>query len=162
VGDCDGELHTPNRTSDLCQQSRFVFCSVVAISTADSNKWLLLIENRLDRQTPKVHTSSDYQLLGPIRQRQRRLTEAQAIEMAARYQVGATVYELAAEFGCHRATIAVRLKKVGIAMRRQSPTSESIDAIVRLYASELSATGGRHATRILCKHGAYVSAEPPS
>jgi len=57
--------------------------------------------------------------------------------MAARYQVGATVYELAAEFGCHRATIAVRLKKVGIAMRRQSPTSESIDAIVRLYASEL-------------------------
>jgi hypothetical protein len=110
----------------------------VALSTADTNKWLLLIEDRLEGQTPEDHTSPDYQLLGPIRQRQRRLTEAQVIEMAARYQEGATVYELAADFGCNRTTVAARLKKVGIVMRCQSPTSEAIDLMVRLYASGLS------------------------
>ena len=110
----------------------------MALSTADTNKWLLLIEGRLKGQTPENHTTSDYQLLGPISQRQRRLTEAQVIEMAARYQEGATVYELAAEFGCHRTTIAARLKKAGIAMRGQSPTSEAIDSMVRLYAFGLS------------------------
>jgi lambda repressor-like predicted transcriptional regulator len=60
------------------------------------------------------------------------------IEVAARYEGGATVYELAAEFGCHRTTVAARLKKAGIAMRCQSPTSEAIDSMVRLYASGLS------------------------
>jgi hypothetical protein len=110
----------------------------VALSTADSNKWLLLIEDRLEGQTPEDHTSSDYQLLGPIRQRQRRLTDAQVIKMAARYEGGAMVYELAVEFDCNRTTVAARLKKAGIAMRCQSPTSEAIDSMVRLYASGLS------------------------
>jgi AraC-like DNA-binding protein len=110
----------------------------LALSTADSNKWLLLKEGHLERQTPEVITSSDYRLNGSIRQRQRRLTEAQVVEMAAKYEAGATVYELAADFGCHRATIAERLKKVGITMRFQSPNSEAIDSMVRLYTSELS------------------------
>ena len=48
------------------------------------------------------------------------------------------MYELAAAFGCHRATIAERLKKSGITMRGQSPSSEDIDSTVRLYASGLS------------------------
>lgn len=111
---------------------------MVALSTADSNKWLLLIEARLERQTPEDHTPSDYQLLGPIGQRQRRLSEAQVIEMAARYQEGATVYDLAAEFGCNRTTVASRLKKAGIAMRGQPPTPEAIDSMVRLYTGGLS------------------------
>ena len=42
--------------------------------------------------------------------------------MAAKYEAGATVYELAAEFDCHRTTVAERLKKAGIEMRLQSPT----------------------------------------
>jgi len=86
----------------------------------------------LERQTTEDITSSDYQLLGPIRQRQRRLTGAQVSELAERYKEGATVYELAAEFGCNRTTIAERLKKAGIPMRRQSPTSEAIDSMLRL------------------------------
>jgi transposase-like protein len=60
------------------------------------------------------------------------------IEMVARYKGGATVYELAAEFGCNRATVATRLKKAGVSMRLQSPKSEAIDSMVRLYASGLS------------------------
>ena len=98
----------------------------VALSTADTNKWLLLIEGRLEGQTPENNTSSDYQLVGPIRQRQRRLTKVQVVEIAAKYQAGATVYKLAAEFGCHRTTEAERLKKAGIVMRGQSPKSGAI------------------------------------
>ena len=110
----------------------------MALSTADSNKWLLLKEGYLERQTPEVITSSDYRLLGSIRQRQRRLTEAQVSEMAVRYQEGATVYELATEFGCHRTTIAERLKKAGTVMRGHSPTPRDVDSMVCLYTNGLS------------------------
>ena len=110
----------------------------VALSTADSNKWLLLKEGHLERQTPEVITSSDYQLLGPISQRQRRLTAAQVAEMTVRYESGATVYQLAAEFGCHRATVAERLKKAGVVLRGQRPTPEAIDSMANLIASGLS------------------------
>ncbi len=58
----------------------------MALSTADSNKWLLLKEGHLEKQAPEVITSSDYRLNGSIRQRQRRLTEAQVGEMAAKYK----------------------------------------------------------------------------
>ena len=110
----------------------------MALSTADSNKWLLLKEGHLEKQAPEVITSSDYRLNGSIRQRQRRLTAAQVAEMALKYDAGATVYELAAEFGCHRATVAERLKKAGIMMRGQSPNPEEIDSMARLVASGLS------------------------
>jgi len=39
------------------------------------------------------------------------------------------VYELAAEYGCHRTTVAERLKKAGIAMRGQSPTPGVIKSV---------------------------------
>ena len=109
----------------------------MALSTADSNKWLTLIESRLVEPTQKDHTSPDYQLLGPIRQRQRRLTGDQVAEMATKYEAGATVYELAAEFGCHRTTVAERLKKAGIEMRLQSPTAKAIDSMALLYESAI-------------------------
>jgi predicted transcriptional regulator len=110
----------------------------VALSTADSNKWLLLKEGHLEKQAPEVITLSDYRLNGSIRQRQRRLTGTQVAEMAAKYKAGATVYELAAEFGCHRATVAERLKKAGIAMRLQSPGTVDIQSMEILYESGLS------------------------
>ncbi len=110
----------------------------MALSTADSNKWVLLKEGHLEKQAPEVITSTDYRLNGSIRQRQRRLTEAQVAEMATKYVAGATVYELAAEFGCHRATVAERLKKAGVEMRGQSPTSEAIDLMVHLYPTGVS------------------------
>lgn len=58
--------------------------------------------------------------------------------MAAKYEAGATVYELAAEFACHRATVAERLKKAGVELRGQSPTPEIVDSMMRLYAVGLS------------------------
>jgi DNA-binding CsgD family transcriptional regulator len=58
--------------------------------------------------------------------------------MIAKYAAGATVYELAAEFGCHRATVAGRLKKAGILMRLQSPEAVAIDSMERLYQAGTS------------------------
>jgi lambda repressor-like predicted transcriptional regulator len=58
--------------------------------------------------------------------------------MVARYEAGATVYELAAEFGCHRTTVADRLKKAGIEMRLQSPTPKEIESMENLVKSGLS------------------------
>jgi lambda repressor-like predicted transcriptional regulator len=108
----------------------------VDLSTADSNKWLTLLKARSECQKPG--DSSDYQLLGSIRQRQRRLTAAQVIEMVERYEEGATVYELSTEFGCHRTTVSARLKNAGVSLRLQSPTSDVIDLMAKLYASGLS------------------------
>ena len=50
------------------------------------------------------------------------------------------MYELAAEFGCHRSTVAEGLKKVGNALCGQSPTTEAIDSMVLLYATGPSHT----------------------
>ena len=108
------------------------------LSTADSNKWLTLLKARLEGQKRGDSTVSDYRLLGPIRQRQRRLTEAQVVEMTTKYKAGATVYELAAEFCCHRTTVAERLKKAGIVMRLQSPDAVAIDSMESLYQSGFS------------------------
>jgi predicted DNA-binding protein YlxM (UPF0122 family) len=76
--------------------------------------------------------------VGPIRQQQRRLTEAQTLELVDRYESGATVYELAKEFRYSRQTVSERLKKAGVTLRHQSPTLEVVDAMVRLYLSEPS------------------------
>ncbi len=58
--------------------------------------------------------------------------------MADRYRTGATVYQLAREFGISRHTVSARLKKAGVAMRQQSPKRELIDEMVGLYESGLS------------------------
>jgi AraC-like DNA-binding protein len=67
-----------------------------------------------------------------------RLTAGQLARLVERYQSGATVYDLAAEFGMHRATVARRLKGAGVTLRLHGPTSANIDNMVRLYASGLS------------------------
>lgn len=109
----------------------------VSCSTADTNKWATL----LNRDEPTLNseiTSFDYERTGPIRQRQRRLSEAQAQLMSNKYQNGATVYQLAQEFGISRHTVSERLKKVGVRMRLQSPESELVNTMVEMYRSGLS------------------------
>ena len=109
----------------------------MALSTADTNKWATLL-NRGDLTPESEVTNVDYERTGPIRQRQRRLSETQALIMADKYQNGATVYQLALEFGISRHTVSGRLKKVGVTMRQQSPESELIDEMAGLYESGLS------------------------
>ena len=110
---------------------------LVALSTADTNKWATLLNRGHSTLEPQV-TRFDYERTGPIRQRQRRLSEAQALLMADKYQAGATVYQLAEEFGICRSTVSRWMKKLGIAMRGQSPDSEVIDSMISLYQSGLS------------------------
>jgi DNA-binding CsgD family transcriptional regulator len=55
-----------------------------------------------------------------------------------RYTAGATVYELAAEFGIDRKTVARQLKVAGILLRLQSPAPAQVDEMVRLYRTGLS------------------------
>jgi DNA-directed RNA polymerase specialized sigma24 family protein len=111
--------------------------TMVALSTADTNKWATL-HNRSEPTPESQVTSFDYERTGPIRQRQRRLSEAQALLVANKYQNGATVYQLAQEFGISRKTVSERIRKAGITMRRQSPGSELIDSMVGLYESGMS------------------------
>jgi len=110
----------------------------VALSTADANKWVSITESRSERPASKDRAPSDYELHGPIRQRQIRLTETLTIELVARYKQGATIYELAKDFDCNRHTVAIRLKKAGVRMRHSSPNKEEIEQMVRLYESGMS------------------------
>lgn len=80
----------------------------------------------------------DYEARRRTRQGQRRLTPEQIKQLVARYQAGATVYELADEFKCDRTTVSKKLKDAGITLRRTPPTESQIDEMVRLYESGLS------------------------
>ena len=110
---------------------------LVELSTADTNKWLALLNRGAPTYKSDV-TNVDYERTGPIRQRQRRLSEAQALLMANEYRNGATVYQLAKEFGICRSSVSGRIKKLGIPMRGQSPGTEMIDSMEGLYKSGLS------------------------
>ena len=67
--------------------------------------------------------TADLQGAHPLRQAQRRLTADQTANMCKKYQDGATVYELGAEFGINRHTVSVRLKKAGISIRQGNAKS---------------------------------------
>jgi DNA-binding IclR family transcriptional regulator len=54
--------------------------------------------------------------------------------MAAEYQAGATVYELAARFKIHRATVSEHLHSLGVAMRRRGLDQGQVDQAATLYA----------------------------
>lgn len=58
--------------------------------------------------------------------------------MANDYRNGATVYQLAQEFGISRHTVSARLKKAGVTMRGEPLKLKDVDSMVRLYASGLS------------------------
>lgn len=61
----------------------------VSCFTADTNKWSKLLEKSHRSSELKV-TTDEYERTGPILKRQRQLTKTKVIEMAARYEEGAT------------------------------------------------------------------------
>jgi DNA-binding transcriptional ArsR family regulator len=84
------------------------------------------------------------------------LTAAELNRLVAGYRRGATVYELADQFGIRRATVAEHLKRHGVTMRYQSSTQADVDDMVRLYQAGLSlvAVGERldFAARTVLRH----------
>jgi transposase-like protein len=110
---------------------------LVALSTADTNKWSTLLKRSLyDPMTALTNTHDER--LGPIRQRQRRLSDVQVHQMTSRYQEGATVYELAKEFDICRSKVSDRMKKAGVTMRFQTPSIENVTKMIELYQNGLS------------------------
>ena len=109
----------------------------MALSTADTNKWATLL-NRGDATPESQVASFDYERTGPIRQRQKRLSGAQALLVGEKYAEGATVYQLADEFGICRSTVSEWLKRLAIPIRGQSVTRETVDSMVSLYKSGFS------------------------
>ena len=130
-------LSTPDTNNYLVQG--FNTTLLVALSTPDTNKWAILLNRGAYTHKAEV-TNVDYERTGPIRQRQRRLSKAQALLMANKYRNGATVYQLAEEFSICRSSVSGWLKKLGIPMRGQSPSNEMIDSMVSLYLSGMSLT----------------------
>lgn len=85
-------------------------------------------------------TPDKYRCTRAKRQRQTRLDEEETSQLVARYCAGATVYELADQFGCHRTTVSDYLKAQGVKMRLTSLTEAEIDQASELYESGLSLT----------------------
>jgi DNA-directed RNA polymerase specialized sigma24 family protein len=63
----------------------------------------------------------------------KRLSEEQVQQLVEGYETGATVYQLARQFGIARQTVSKVLKAQGVTMRMQGLTPEQIDEAVRLY-----------------------------
>jgi hypothetical protein len=61
------------------------------------------------------------------------LVQDQIEHLIAAYQAGATVYDLAAQFGIARQTVSSILKRHGIPLRRQGLSPEQIDQAAQLY-----------------------------
>lgn len=70
--------------------------------------------------------------------RHRRLSSDQLSELVARYEDGATVYELGERFGLNRKTIAEVLRREGVRLRYRSIEPEDHGEVIRLYESGLS------------------------
>ena len=69
------------------------------------------------------------------RQKQKRLSDSEIRQIAERYSAGASTYELAAVFGCHRSTISRALKKSGIEVTNEAAKRESLtEQVLQMYA----------------------------
>ena len=67
--------------------------------------------------------------------RAKRLNGTELNRLVERYASGATVYELATEFGIHRTTISQQLKTAGVKMRLQPLTPQQVEEAAALYAT---------------------------
>lgn len=70
-----------------------------------------------------------------ITQQQKTLSETEIKIIILKYQQGKSTYELAKEFGCHRATISKALKDNGIEVTNQCAKKKVLaEMIMQLYS----------------------------
>ena len=69
---------------------------------------------------------------------QRRLSEVELDQLITGYQSGATIYELAEQFGVHRNTVSANLKRQGVGLRFQSLSPTQVADAVQFYQEGLS------------------------
>jgi len=107
-------------------------------------KWRPLTTHRTNAQNVRTTAQSTRAEDSPHRrpptriQHQTRLEPEQISQLVAAYQRGATVYELADQFKCHRTTVSGAIKSRGAFMRRTPLTERQIDEAVTLYETGLS------------------------
>ena len=88
-----------------------------------------------------------------IRQQQKDLSDDEIRQIAERYTAGASIYELADEFGCHRGTISRHLKQQGITVSNKVTDRPAlVERVLTMY------TDGMHAKQI----GAELGITPKS
>ena len=68
-----------------------------------------------------------------VRQKQHRLTREEIGRLVGRYEAGAMVKELAAEFEVERRTVSAILRREGVTLRPRGLNPEQVDEAVRLY-----------------------------
>lgn len=100
-----------------------------------------------------------------ITQRQKRLSKLEIQTICERYQNGASIYKLAADFGCHRRTISDTLKRNGIEVSHRASTKpELVKRIIELYAEyktpkevgTLVGVGSDTVRKVLKENGIYI------
>lgn len=69
----------------------------------------------------------------------RRLGAEDVADLVARCEAGATVRELAEQFGIHRVTVTAQLRRAGVAIRTAGLHPGQADEVVRLYQQGWSA-----------------------
>lgn len=84
------------------------------------------------------------------RQQQRRLTAAEQVEVAQRYQAGAQMKDLAVEFGTHRTTISHCIRRLAVPLRRLGLQDDDLPEAARLYQDGWSLV--RLAEKFGCDH----------
>jgi DNA-binding transcriptional regulator LsrR (DeoR family) len=74
----------------------------------------------------------------PTHARARRLKDQQVKELTAAYEAGATLRQLAGQFGIERRTVGKVLKRNGVEVRWRRLTEADVDEAERRYAQGLS------------------------
>ena len=70
-----------------------------------------------------------------ITQQQKYLSELETQTICKKYQDGSSVYELAAEFGCHRRTVSDVLKRNGVTVSHKATEKPGlVKRVIELYA----------------------------
>jgi DNA-binding CsgD family transcriptional regulator len=116
----------------------------VDLSEANSKKWLPLIDHQATAQNVRTAEQSTrpsedaHRRPHTVRQHQRRLSSSEIAELVIEYSSGATTYELASRFGCHRTTVSELLKSHDVTLRRAPLNEEQIDRAAELYETGLS------------------------
>jgi transposase-like protein len=111
---------------------------------------------RLAASLPAVLARSEPTPPATPRQRQRRLSTAQAVQVVQQYQAGDDMPVLAERWGISRKTVAEHLRRAGVTPRRCGPSPEQVQAAIELYAAGWSLARIGH--RFGCDHGVVLRA----
>jgi transposase-like protein len=106
----------------------------VALTGTSSKQQALVSRLAASRSTVLARSTDQSQHpAGRHRQAQRRLSAEQAEQLAAAYEAGASVKDLAAQWGIHRTTVAAQLRQAGVRLRGTGVPANCLDDAVQLY-----------------------------